>query len=689
MSDKLIGFASQEDANRVFRGIRTIEQMTQSDDAPFYFDGVNTAPKVIVRVLPKYSGAGSTESPMFGPNERTCLVELLFTVYNSSVGLQYVAAITNEVPNQMLGVVAGTKTTAELKVGDVVEGYMQGADEREIPIVLLFPPKRWFPKRPTTGCTLVWYTAYQHLNDSVLVTKGQILSPGDQIGTLCVYEESGAHSHFSLGDGSDMSFNLDTMSVVGQTIDLSGMLPALPTSGTRAPDTAPLYDPPYFADELAIIASYFGFWLPSTVGVQQVFGSPAHTGGEYYAVDIAPIDTSDPQSYAGTPVYVAVNPAASDLSRLESRVIDIHKINDSVHTCVIVKHTYCIPSETAPYLPPYIGNTAYEPTGATPELEILTDVQVHNPYLKYIDPELGAPEGTLPTIVFEGVKVETGIAELSGTIPDLVRRFIFVNMSVKGPSEGDALAGEPKTVTVKPLLPPAYPIELTVVTDVCAILERDGDGVITGVKLKRTFQDITFISNSPTLSEPYEECIDVCTDCTDCLATCPDCSSGVGFPTLSLANSGTTLIETSASPIPDSGRYNFRSVRRMCMAQGATYDISLTDFTFLGAGTSTPGVGRLAQIRSYVIYSNTCLDTFDYSTAYESAVSENFQSDIRNGSNEPVPSVPINLSTPVVVEGVTRPDCTLAFLVVDCTWDSDGDGSDPAFMSFNATVTLV
>lgn len=185
----------------------------------------------------------------------------------------------------------------------------------------------------TPGECPVWYTNYQHL-ESVAVRVGQNILPGQLIGYVGRYE-TGSHEHFSLGGGPP-GLAQGPPFVVGQSIDIASWL-GYPASGTRYPGTYPALAPPFDAGQLAYIASVFSPPLEGS-DWQIGYGSKAHDGGEYYAVDIAPgsIDFFGPpsQAMAGTPVYNAIAQGAD----VESTVVAVQFLNSKVHTMVSVRH---------------------------------------------------------------------------------------------------------------------------------------------------------------------------------------------------------------------------------------------------------------------------------------------------------------------------------------------------------------
>ncbi len=194
---------------------------------------------------------------------------------------------------------------------------------------------------------LTWYTAYHHLQ-APFCTVGQILPPRFNVGVVAAIV-SGAHQHFSLGDGSSfLDFGLQ--SICGQTLDISSWLP-WPMVGTRSAVPGPLYYPPVFpgslnqANAVAYIQSVFAPSIEGS-GYVQFFGSTEHYKAEYYANDIYPNNDYPPsnnESMAGTPVYLAIaNNAIA--SQVKSKVVFSGFINATVQYMVIVQHTSCTAS---------------------------------------------------------------------------------------------------------------------------------------------------------------------------------------------------------------------------------------------------------------------------------------------------------------------------------------------------------
>lgn len=179
---------------------------------------------------------------------------------------------------------------------------------------------------------LEWYTEYHHLG-YVAVSVGDVIEARAVLGTIGT-PTSGAHSHFSLGDGSDF-LNTTNYAVVGQSLDIDDWLP-WPTEGTHAVVDPVLYDPPVFVTDAmqetarAYIRSVFVPWLP-VEGYKNVRGSTEHKGGDWYAVDVFPDD--DEVDMAGTTVTLAIGSGA-----VENTVIFAGEINGDVKSMVIVRH---------------------------------------------------------------------------------------------------------------------------------------------------------------------------------------------------------------------------------------------------------------------------------------------------------------------------------------------------------------
>ncbi len=240
-----------------------------------------------------------------------------------------------------------------------------------------------------------WYTCYQHLEPStVAVAVGDELTPGQLIGYLksLSVQDGGAHSHFSLGDGSEF-LNFVTGTVIGQTLDISTWLP-WPATGTRNPDAAgPLYTPPRFTGlfdppyppryvnnppdpvpestaAIAYIRSVFAPWLKGEGLWDTFYGSAQHKNGEYYAVDVEPLGAAGVPSnvMAGVAVYNAISPLAGN--SVESLVYLVQTLSlETVGTIAIVKHTRrsCLPDI-------YVALTTGVISAATVVTKTLTNV---------------------------------------------------------------------------------------------------------------------------------------------------------------------------------------------------------------------------------------------------------------------------------------------------------------------------
>lgn len=169
----------------------------------------------------------------------------------------------------------------------------------------------------TTSCTipagggsgaatgLAWYTRYLHLA-GVEVAAGQTLAPGQRLGVLMASPTGGfAHLHHALTDGGEPFLWPETdFPVAGVALDIDDWL-GLPTVGARTgqlPPRASRFD----ADQLAEIESRYRFPLDTNPRWVQFLGSTFHRLYDYYAVDIAFLDTTDPNEVAGAPVYAAV-----------------------------------------------------------------------------------------------------------------------------------------------------------------------------------------------------------------------------------------------------------------------------------------------------------------------------------------------------------------------------------------------
>jgi hypothetical protein len=181
---------------------------------------------------------------------------------------------------------------------------------------------------------------------------GDMLPPRFNVGNVALIP-SGAHQHFSLGDGSSI-LDLSLQSVCGQTLDIQSWLP-WPSVGTRTPLPPPLYYPPVFkggmnqTEAVAFIQSVFA---PSIDGANyvQFFGSPEHYKAEYYANDIYPNNDYPPSNngvMTGVPVYLAIanNGIAA---QVKSKVIFSGFINNTVANMVIVQHSTCSIPPTPP-----------------------------------------------------------------------------------------------------------------------------------------------------------------------------------------------------------------------------------------------------------------------------------------------------------------------------------------------------
>jgi len=168
-------------------------------------------------------------------------------------------------------------------------------------------PAAYVPTPSDSEC-VVWYTGYLHLG-SVAVAVGESVAPGQELGRLG-YHPSGAHLHFSLGDG-DPLYSESGAVQVGQTTDVDDWVEALgvTVSGTRTGD-APDGPADFTVDQLAFIESRFALPVQGDDWLADV-SSPAHDGVDYYAIDFATSFGEVTQADVGRAVYAAV--AGSDI----------------------------------------------------------------------------------------------------------------------------------------------------------------------------------------------------------------------------------------------------------------------------------------------------------------------------------------------------------------------------------------
>ena len=181
--------------------------------------------------------------------------------------------------------------------------------------------------QPSTDC-VTWYTGYLHLA-TVLVDVDDELTPGQQIGTIGAYA-TGAHLHFSLGDGQNL---LDgSESFVGQTVEVSEWL-GLPVVGAYNPSVIPPHATTLSAADLAYIRLRTALPVDSALSWVSARGSLLHRGYEYYAQDIS-LPPLDNQSEAGQEVTLAIGPEGVDVT---STVVWVQDLG-SDGWAVVVKH---------------------------------------------------------------------------------------------------------------------------------------------------------------------------------------------------------------------------------------------------------------------------------------------------------------------------------------------------------------
>lgn len=184
----------------------------------------------------------------------------------------------------------------------------------------------------------VWYTGYLHMG-SINVRLGERLNPQQLIGYIGTYR-TGAHLHFSLGDGARL-VDPGVTSFAGNTVDVFDWFP-FPTFGDRNPEAE---GPPYpytdsfTQEQLDYIESTFA--VPVTLDDWTIIkGSAFHKEYEYNAVDLSVIgevvdgEIVPSQEVAGRPVYLACK---SD--EVNSVVVYADWLSDESHFGVVVRHT--------------------------------------------------------------------------------------------------------------------------------------------------------------------------------------------------------------------------------------------------------------------------------------------------------------------------------------------------------------
>lgn len=169
-------------------------------------------------------------------------------------------------------------------------------------------PGDYNPDVPVSGgppC-VTWYTEYLHLGGAA-VYKGQVIRPGQLLGYLGPYS-TGAHLHFSLGDGDQSQNPVAGSITAGVTTDIESWVSALgvPITGTHV---GALPAPPanFTAPQLAVIRSHFALPI-NTAGALSWEGSVSsalHTGWDHWALDFA----APPTDVQGQPVYAAFSGA--------------------------------------------------------------------------------------------------------------------------------------------------------------------------------------------------------------------------------------------------------------------------------------------------------------------------------------------------------------------------------------------
>jgi hypothetical protein len=191
------------------------------------------------------------------------------------------------------------------------------------------------------GPCVVWFTKYMHLG-AVAVQAGEFVSPGQLVGYLA-YQTSGAHLHFSLGDGQPLIWPGFNVPIAGRLTNVTDWF-GYPIVGPRVGCQRGGMGGANFDDEvLAYIRARFQTPMRGD-GWRVRLGSPFHCDWEYDAVDLSTGDPAgDWQVDIGKPVYAAVK-GADVVTTVET----VWRGGDGAYAVLLRHQTACCNPEEVP-----------------------------------------------------------------------------------------------------------------------------------------------------------------------------------------------------------------------------------------------------------------------------------------------------------------------------------------------------